>query len=137
MLGISLTKTVLGIFDPVESSSDFAGFIYTAVVWQAWIVAGLSSVGFVIALLRGRAMAYGAVCLGLAWPAIMLFTYDVFSHGDPLGAWTTDQYLSTLAGVFVVLIVMWQLAGPGLSGDSGQSESQHHIDVAADAMRRG
>ena len=137
MLGISLTKTVLGIFDPVESSSDFAGFIYTAVVWQAWIVAGLSSVAFVVALLRHRAVAYGAVCLGLAWPAIMLFTYDVFSHGDPLGAWATDQYLSTLAGAFAVLIVMWQLAGPGSSGDSGQSELQHDIDVAADATRRG
>ena len=95
---------------PVEGEQSTL-FLFTFV--QATVVGLIAVALLVVALLRGRAHAYGAMLLGILWVPIALATagmhseYGRFALVDPVGI------AGATAMGFILLVIMWRVFGPG------------------------
>ena len=95
---------------PVEGEQSTL-FLFTFV--QATVVGLIAVALLVVALLRTRAHAYGAMLLGILWVPIALATavmhseYGRFALVDPVGI------AGATAMGFILLVIMWRVFGPG------------------------
>ena len=99
------------ILEPPVEGEQSTLFLFTFV--QATVVGLIAVALLVVALLRGRAHAYGAMLLGILWVPIVLATagmhseYGRFALVDPVGVAG-----ATVMGC-ILLVIMWRVFGPG------------------------
>ncbi len=99
------------ILEPPVEGEQSTLFLFTFV--QATVVGLIAVALLVVALLRGRAHAYGAILLGILWVPIALATagmhseYGRFALVDPVGVSG-----ATVMGC-ILLVIMWRVFGPG------------------------
>ena len=99
------------VLEPSVEGEQSTLFLFTFV--QATVVGLIAVALLVVALLRGRAHAYGAMLLGILWVPIVLATagmhseYGRFALVDPVGV------AGATAMGCVLLVIMWRVFGPG------------------------
>ena len=98
------------ILEPSVEGEQSTLFLFTFV--QATVVGLIAVALLVVALLRGRAHAYGAMLLGIIWVPIALATagmhseYGRFALVDPVGV------AGATAMGCILLVIMWRVFGP-------------------------
>ena len=104
------------ILEPLVEGEQSTLFLFTFV--QSTVVGLIAVALLVVALLRGRAHAYGAMLLGILWVPIALATagmhseYGRFALVDPIGVAG-----ATVMGC-ILLVIMWRVFGPAINADS-------------------
>lgn len=132
------TALTLLIYGLIQSALRVEGVApVTFFVLMQIVVAGcLGVLALIVTVVTNTDLRYGAVSLGIGAMLLFTWTYDIASIGGDFDGWTLRHWLATTVVVGAILLVMWQVFGPGAAAAPRREEFQDDTDATASMPTR-
>ena len=122
LCAVGISRGLIWLFSDWPVTAHESMFFYS--VYLVYVIAAGVVILIIAAILalRRRLMRYGAVILGLMWPMLMLFAFDLVGRGEALSeadwlvSWQPHHLITTIILTYAMIWIMWCVFGPGSIG---------------------